>query len=129
MGGTQTLKVDIRIIAATNKDLKEEIEAGRFREDLFYRLNVVTLNVPPLRDRREDIPLLADFFLKRYAEKNRRHMKGFFAESRRSSHAKTRGPAMSANSKTLWSEPSSWHEEETISPPDLPSTMRERGWL
>lgn len=77
VGGTQTHRVDIRIIAATNKDLEKEIAAGRFREDLFYRLNVVTLNVPPLRKRPEDIPLLADFFLKRYAEKNRRLIKGF----------------------------------------------------
>jgi len=77
VGGTRTIQVDIRIIAATNKNLETEIAAGRFREDLFYRLNVVTLDVPPLRERREDIPLLADFFLKRYAEKNRRLIKGF----------------------------------------------------
>ena len=77
VGGTQTIQVDIRVIAATNKNLPDEIEAGRFREDLFYRLNVVTLHVPPLRERREDISLLADFFLKRYAEKNHRLMKGF----------------------------------------------------
>jgi two-component system response regulator HydG len=77
LGSTQTVKVDTRVIAATNKNLAEEIQNGRFRQDLYYRLNVVTLEVPPLRDRREDIPLLADFFLKRYAEKNRRHMKGF----------------------------------------------------
>jgi two-component system response regulator HydG len=77
LGGTQTLQVDIRVIAATNKDLEAEIAAGRFREDLFYRLNVVTLKVPPLRERQEDIPVLADYFLKRYAEKNRRLIKGF----------------------------------------------------
>jgi two-component system, NtrC family, response regulator HydG len=77
LGSTQTVKVDTRVIAATTKKLAEEIEKGRFRQDLYYRLNVVTLEVPPLRDRREDIPLLADFFLKRYADKNRRHMKGF----------------------------------------------------
>lgn len=77
VGGTQTIQVDIRVIAATNKDLEREIAAGRFREDLYYRLNVVALNVPPLRERREDIPQLADFFLKRYAEKNRRLVKGF----------------------------------------------------
>lgn len=77
VGGSHTVKVDIRIIAATNKDLTKEIEAGRFREDLFYRLNVVTLDVAPLRERREDIPLLADFFLKRYVKKNQRLIKGF----------------------------------------------------
>jgi len=87
VGGTQTVQVDIRVIAATNKTLKEEIDAGRFREDLFYRLNVVTLHVPPLRDRREDIPLLADFFLKRFAEKKPPAHEGFFSEGIGPSHA------------------------------------------
>ena len=77
LGSTQTLKVDTRVIAATNKNLLEEIEQGNFREDLYYRLNVVTLEVPSLRERREDISLLADFFLKQYAEKNQRLIKGF----------------------------------------------------
>lgn len=77
VGSTQTIKVDTRVIAATNKNLEEEIQAGRFREDLYYRLNVVTVDIPPLRQRREDIPLLADFFLKQYAQKNRRLIKGF----------------------------------------------------
>jgi two-component system response regulator HydG len=77
VGSSQTFKVDTRIIAATNKNLEEEIRAGRFREDLYYRINVVTLVVPPMRERREDIPLLADFFLKQYAEKNNRPIKGF----------------------------------------------------
>jgi two-component system response regulator HydG len=77
LGSTQTIKVDTRVIAATNKNLEGEIKAGRFREDLYYRLNVVSLEVPPVRERREDISLLADFFLKRYAEKNNRIIKGF----------------------------------------------------
>ena len=77
LGGSSTIKVDTRVIAATNKDLKSEIQEGRFREDLYFRVNVVMLNVPPLRERREDIPLLADFFLKQYAEKNQRLIKGF----------------------------------------------------
>jgi len=70
VGGQEALKVDVRVIAASNKDLKKEIQQGRFREDLFYRLNVVALNVPPLRDRKEDIPLLAQHFLQGFAEKN-----------------------------------------------------------
>jgi two-component system, NtrC family, response regulator HydG len=77
LGSNQTIQVDTRVIAATNKKLEEEIKKGRFREDLFYRINVVTIEVPPLRERHEDLALLADFFLKRYAEKNRRMINGF----------------------------------------------------
>jgi len=67
VGGTRLVRVDIRVVAATNKDLKEAVKAGRFREDLFFRLNVVTLTLPPLRERPEDIPQLAQFFLDRHA--------------------------------------------------------------
>ena len=77
VGGEEVIKVDVRIIAATNRDLLQEIEAGRFRDDLFYRLNVITLHVPALRERREDIPLLAHQFLTMFAEKNRKPLKGF----------------------------------------------------
>ena len=72
VGGDQTLRVDVRIIAATNRDLDREVEQGNFREDLYYRLNVVTLEVPPLRQRQGDIELLADNFIARFTEKNRR---------------------------------------------------------
>ncbi|MBN2255146.1 MAG: sigma-54-dependent Fis family transcriptional regulator [Deltaproteobacteria bacterium] len=77
VGGDDVITVDVRVIAATNKNLLEEVSAGRFREDLFYRLNVITLHVPPLRERREDIPLLAQHFLTTFAEKNRKEIKGF----------------------------------------------------
>ncbi len=72
VGGVRTIKVDVRVVAASNRDLKEEVEAGRFREDLFYRLNVVHLHLPPLRQRQEDIPLLAAHFIKKYVQENLR---------------------------------------------------------
>jgi two-component system response regulator HydG len=77
VGGEEVIKVDVRVIAATNKDLLQEIDAGRFRDDLFYRLNVVNLTIPPLKHRKEDIPLLAQHFLRVFSEKNRKQMKGF----------------------------------------------------
>ena len=81
LGGTKTICVDVRLIAATSKNLVEEVEAGNFREDLFYRLNVVTLEIPPLRDRREDIPLLVNRFLKKYSEKNEKPIRGISREA------------------------------------------------
>jgi DNA-binding NtrC family response regulator len=77
VGGNETLKVDVRVIAATNRDLGAEIKRGTFREDLFYRLNVVTVELPPLRERRGDIPALASFFLGRYAAENGKTIETF----------------------------------------------------
>lgn len=74
VGGTQPIEVDFRIIAATNKDLEKAIKQGTFREDLYYRLNVICFTVPPLRDRKEDIPLLADYFLRRFAQETNKPM-------------------------------------------------------
>jgi DNA-binding NtrC family response regulator len=70
VGGTQTIHVDVRVIAATNRNLREEVARGRFREDLFYRLNVVNIETPPLRERRSDVPAIAKFFLDRFAKDN-----------------------------------------------------------
>ncbi|HEY7211556.1 MAG TPA: sigma 54-interacting transcriptional regulator, partial [Bryobacteraceae bacterium] len=81
VGGTQAHPLDIRIIAATNRDLGEDVREGRFREDLFHRLNVVNLESPPLRDRRDDIPLLARYFLQRSAERCKRHIAGLSPEA------------------------------------------------
>jgi len=76
VGGQETLSVDVRVLAATNRDLNQEVQEGGFREDLYYRLNVVTLHVPPLRERREDIPALTDFFVRKFADKNKRQVAG-----------------------------------------------------
>lgn len=75
VGGQETIEVDVRVVAATNRNLEEEVKQGRFREDLFYRLNVVHLEVPPLRDRKDDIPLLIDAFLKEFSAENGREIK------------------------------------------------------
>jgi len=80
VGSSRTIQVDVRIIAATNRDLEKEVQAGRFRQDLYYRLNVITIDIPPLRERTEDIPLLAAFFLNKYSELNNKNMVGFSAE-------------------------------------------------
>jgi DNA-binding NtrC family response regulator len=77
VGGNETLKVDVRIIAATNRDLKAEMAKGSFREDLFYRLNVVSVELPPLRERKGDIAALASFFLRRYAQENGKTIESF----------------------------------------------------
>jgi two-component system NtrC family response regulator len=82
VGGSKTLEVDVRVIAATNKDLEAAMRGGTFREDLYYRLNVVTIQIPPLRERREDIPPLLDAFVVKFAAKNRREVAGFTAAAR-----------------------------------------------
>ena len=80
VGGEETIRVDVRIIAATNRNLEEEVAKNNFREDLYYRLNVVMLTVPPLRDRKEDIPKLVEYFAHKFAEKNRRPFDGITSE-------------------------------------------------
>jgi Nif-specific regulatory protein len=81
VGGTRSIKVDIRLITATNKDLEDEVSKGTFRQDLYYRLNVVSLEMPPLRERQEDIPLLANYFAAKYGEKCNRRVTGISAEA------------------------------------------------
>lgn len=80
VGGTKTLHADVRVLAATNKDLEEEVKEGRFRQDLYYRLNVVPIFLPPLRDRKEDIPQLAEHFLAKYQEKHGKSVKRMTSE-------------------------------------------------
>jgi DNA-binding NtrC family response regulator len=81
VGGNKTLKADVRVIAATNRDLEEAVRKGRFREDLYYRLNVIKISIPPLRQRREDIEPLAEYFLRKYEGKIGKRFKGFSAEA------------------------------------------------
>ncbi len=81
LGGNRAIEVDVRVIAATNKDLWTEIEMGNFRADLYYRLNVVTLHIPPLRKRREDIPLIAEFFRRKFSREIRKKTRAFSAEA------------------------------------------------
>jgi len=82
VGGEKTVETDVRIVAATNKDLKAEIEKGNFREDLYFRLNVVNIHVPPLRERKDDIPLLAAAFLKEFARENEKKIEGIHEKVR-----------------------------------------------
>ena len=81
LGGNQTIRADVRVISATNRDLEARIREGAFREDLFYRLNVVVMSVPPLRERKADIPLLTEHFLKRYARENGKEVSGLSREA------------------------------------------------
>src|SRR5438067_479618 len=83
LGGVQEIQVDVRILAATNVDLKQLVREGKFREDLFYRLNVITIDLPPLRQRKEDIPLLVEFFLRKYSEENERPRRRMMPEALR----------------------------------------------
>ncbi|MDY7019421.1 MAG: sigma-54 dependent transcriptional regulator [Chloroflexota bacterium] len=81
VGGNELIKVDVRVVSATNKDLKIAIEEGRFREDLYYRLNVVAIELPPLRERKEDIPLFAEHFLHKFAQENQKEVTDFSPEA------------------------------------------------
>jgi DNA-binding NtrC family response regulator len=82
VGGEETIETDVRIVAATNKDLKAEIEKGTFREDLYFRLNVVNIHVPPLRERKDDIPLLIASFLREFAAENGKTLEGIDEKAR-----------------------------------------------
>jgi DNA-binding NtrC family response regulator len=87
LGGTKTLSVDVRIVAATHRVLKEEIDAQRFREDLYYRINVIAIPLPPLRERREDIPLLIHYFLQKHARQNHKELTAVQQDALRRLHA------------------------------------------
>jgi DNA-binding NtrC family response regulator len=97
VGGNETIRVDVRVIAATNRDLKAEVARGRFREDLYYRLNVINLEMPALPDRPSDVPLLATFFLQKYAAENGKTLDGFTDDA----VARLRGYAWPGNVREL----------------------------
>ncbi|MDT5121545.1 MAG: hypothetical protein QOC96_1027 [Acidobacteriota bacterium] len=83
VGGTRTMKVDVRVVAATNRDLRAMVSDGRFRDDLYYRINVLSVDVPPLRERRDDIPVLIDYFLKKHTRNTSRLVRGLTPETKR----------------------------------------------
>ena len=83
VGGTRPIKIDVRVVAATNRDLRAMVQDGRFRDDLYYRINVLSIDVPPLRERRDDIPVLIDFFLRKYTRNTSRLVRGFAPDARK----------------------------------------------
>jgi DNA-binding NtrC family response regulator len=83
VGGTRALKIDVRVVAATNRDLRAMVADGRFRDDLYYRINVLSIDVPPLRERRDDIPVLIEFFLKKHTRNTSRLVRGLMPDARR----------------------------------------------
>ncbi len=123
VGDTQAIAVDVRVIAATHRDLREEARAGRFREDLFYRLNVFAVTLPPLRDRPEDVPLLAAHFLDKHARALRRTLRGFAAEamSRLASHT---WPGNVRELENVVERAVAVASGELVLPEDLPAEVR-----
>ena len=101
LGGVETIKVDVRIVAATNIDLRRAVEEGRFREDLYYRLNVIAVQLPPLRQRKEDIPALVQHFVDKYAQENDKPVRGRDARRRCRPSWTTTGRATCASWRTL----------------------------
>jgi transcriptional regulator with PAS, ATPase and Fis domain len=107
LGGGKPIKVDIRLIAGTNRNLRQAVADGRFREDLYFRLNVLTIRTPPLRDRLEDVPLLAHHFISRFQSKSGRNVRGFTRQAV-SLLATTIGRAMYASFGMSFSAHSRW---------------------
>ncbi|TAJ29059.1 MAG: sigma-54-dependent Fis family transcriptional regulator, partial [Nitrospirae bacterium] len=123
IGGTQSVKVDVRIIAATNKNLADLLRRGEFREDMYYRINVVSIHLPALRDRREDIPLLARHFLvKRLAEEQRPPQE--FSKEALEVLTKYHWPGNVRELQNVIEQASIWCRGATITPDNLPSTVR-----
>lgn len=122
VGGTCTKKVDVRIVAATNRDLEEEVRAGRFREDLFYRLNVIPMHLPSLRDRGGDILVLAEYFLEKFCERKGR-VKLCLAEDTRKVLAAYRWPGNVRELENFMERLSILCDEDLVQPSDLPAKI------
>jgi transcriptional regulator with GAF, ATPase, and Fis domain len=122
VGGTRTFKTDVRIVAATNRDLEQDVAAGRFREDLFYRLNVIPIHLPPLRDRGKDILLLADFFLKRFCAVRERTPLSLGADTQRLILAYS-WPGNIRELENFMERMSILCDAEKIAPSDLPQKI------
>ncbi len=122
LGAVKSKKVDVRIVAATNRDLEEEVKRGNFREDLFYRLNVVPIYMPPLRERKEDILLLAEHFLKKFCKKNKRSILKLAPETKRYLLAYS-WPGNVRELENLMERMTILCEGDTILPEDLPSKI------
>lgn len=123
VGGTNSMKVDVRLIAATNRDLSVMVKEGKFREDLYYRLNVVRIRLPSLRERREDIPMLADHFLQKYAPVSEQPVRGFSAEARACLDA-YRWPGNVRELENAVERAVSLSQGPVILPDDLPESVR-----
>jgi transcriptional regulator with PAS, ATPase and Fis domain len=126
VGSTRVKKVDVRIIAATNRNLEKEIEQGRFRNDLYYRLRVAVLSIPPLRERREDIMPLANYFLEKYASKYRKERR--FGPGIEAVFTGYRWPGNIREMENLIESLVVTCDQPVIAPPDLGSCMLSERW-
>ena len=123
LGGHETIHVDFRLVSATNRDLEAAVRDGAFREDLYYRLNVIAVRLPPLRDRPEDIPLIADHFVRRYAKKNAKPITGITEEARRACLA-YRWPGNVRELENVMERAVVLSKGEILDLPDLPEPIR-----
>ena len=125
VGGREPIRADVRIVAATNQDLEAAVRAGRFREDLFFRLNVVRILVPPLRERRDDIPELIEFFIDKVNRDARHHRSSASRDDvRETARCATTGRATSASSRTRCCAPPCWRAGARSSPRTSSSPAR-----
>jgi DNA-binding NtrC family response regulator len=125
LGSEDTIETDVRIVAATNRDLKAEIEKGSFREDLYFRLNVVNIDVPPLRERKDDIPLLITSFIKEFAEENGKQIKGIDAKARAAIYAYD-WPGNVRELRNCMESAVVMSKTQVITEEDLPPTLRSK---